>query len=134
MTRLTRPHHGSKTDANQAQLLKDFSRMVGGWTQVQDEKGRPYQSWVFSIRGVTGWIIVCSDIGGLALDLRLYIGDVARDIEIKTPEAYAAPGHSLTAGEALYFETSPNTGAIVCDAEGLYAVAEKMAIEEMRRK
>lgn len=134
MTRLTRPHYGSKTDANQAQLLRDFSCMVGGWTQVQDEKGKRYQAWVFNLRGVRGMILDCSGPGGLVLDLRLYVGGQTADVEVKTMEAYAEKDHSLTVGEKLYFELSPDTGWIVDCAEMLYAVAEKMAIEEMRRK
>ena len=112
MSQFTRPKHGAKKDANHAQIMRELAQMVGGWQSVGFDAYRGF------VHGVQFVIVDTSQHGGLTLDTRLYVGDYARDVEIKTPDKR----NELTEGEKLYFELTPETGKIVTTAEEYYQV------------
>lgn len=119
-----------KTDKNHAQVIADFSRMVGGWAQLSDGEGVKYKAWSFTMRGISGVLVDTSSYGGLALDLRLYIGGATADIEIKTEQAYYKTDHDMTPGEALYFDVLGTAyGRIIYNAEMLYYLADGLVGE-----
>jgi hypothetical protein len=119
--------HSPKSDKNHAQILREFSQMVGGWTPLVDSEGTKHKAWSFMLCGVPGVIVDTASQGGLSLDLRYYGRDgVTIDFEVKTAEAYRSKGHGMTAGERLYFETIGGAhGCLITSAEELYkAIAD----------
>lgn len=117
MTRLSRPKHGAKKDANHGQIFRELAQMVGGWQSLG------YGAYRGFIRGVEFLIMDTAQYGGLVLDTRLYVGGRAYDVEIKMPDCR----DDLTDGEKLYFEITPDTGAVVTSAEEYYALIAELA-------
>lgn len=114
----TRPKYNAKKDANHAEILRDLAKMCGQWTRLSDSDGSNLPAYTGYVLGVPFLLLDTSQAGGLTLDTRVYVGDIARDVEIKQP----ATRGDLTPCEALYFRLTPKTGRVVTCAEEYYAL------------
>lgn len=122
MSHYHRPKYGARKDENHAQIMRELGQLVGSWAHVCADDGSNLPAYTGYCQGVPFLIVDTSQAGGLVLDTRVYVGEIARDVEIKQP----GKENDLTEGEKLYFALSEKTGRIVTTAEEYYAVICEM--------